>query len=200
MRLGDELEIGRLLSFGLVDLHPAAAAAVDLPQPGRPGASCSSAATVVDQVTQVRQAWVRAVAAQQSLQYAEQVSESAEASAELARRMQQVGNFSKLQRARQQVFYADATTQLASARHAATAAREELVRALGLDDAQAAQAEAARAPAGPAQGAARSQRRSAATASAAAPGRAAGPRCSSTSPASRRASTCCRPSSTWSSA
>ncbi|CAN7232794.1 TolC family protein [Variovorax sp. LjRoot178] len=137
MRLGDELEIGRLLSFGLVDL-------ILLPQ--RLSISRGQAAqaqvqlsgTVVDQVTQVRQAWVRAVAAQQSLQYAEQVKESAEASAELARRMQLVGNFSKLQRARQQVFYADATTQLASVQHAATAAREELVRALGLDDAQAA--------------------------------------------------------------
>jgi outer membrane protein TolC len=137
LRLGDELELGRLLSFGLVDL-------ILLPQ--RLSISRSQAAqaqvqlsgAVVDQVTQVRQAWVRAVAARQSLQYAEQVKESAEASAELARRMQLVGNFSKLQRARQQVFYADATTQLASARHADTAAREELVRALGLDDAQAA--------------------------------------------------------------
>jgi len=96
------------------------------------------ASTVVDQVTQVRQAWVRAVAAQQSLQYAVQVNEAAQDSAELARRMQQVGNFSKLQRARQQVFHADATTQLASAQHATTAAREDLVRMLGLDDAQAA--------------------------------------------------------------
>jgi len=137
MRLGDELELGRLLSFGLVDL---------ILLPKRLSMSRSQAAqvqvqlsgAVVDQVTQVRQAWVRAVAARQSLQYAEQVNESAEASAELARRMQRIGNFSKLQRARQQVFYADATTQLASARHAATAAREALVRALGLDDAQAA--------------------------------------------------------------
>ncbi|NDZ15577.1 transporter [Variovorax sp. WS11] len=136
LRLGDELEIGRLLSFGLVDL-------LLLPQRASVSRSQATLAqaqltgAVVDQVTQVRQAWVRAVAARQSLQYAELVKESAEASAELARRMQQVGNFSKLQRARQQVFYADATTQLASARHAATAAREELVRALGLDDAQA---------------------------------------------------------------
>ncbi len=137
LRLRDELELGRLLSFGLVDL-------ILLPQ--RLSISRSQVAqaqvqlsgAVVDQVTQVRQAWVRAVAARQSLQYAEQVRESAEASAELARRMQQVGNFSKLQRARQQVFYADATAQLASARHATTAAHEELVRALGLDDAQAA--------------------------------------------------------------
>jgi outer membrane protein TolC len=51
--------------------------------------------------------------------------------------MQQVGNFSKLQRARQHAFYADATAQLATSQHAATAAREELVRALGLADTQA---------------------------------------------------------------
>lgn len=137
MRVGSELEIGRLLSFGLVDL-------IVLPQRLSVSRSQSTQAkvqltgAVVDQVTQVRQAWVRAVATQQMLQYAEQVNRSANASAELARRMQQIGNFSKLQRARQQVFYADATTQLASAQHAATAAREELVRALGLDDAQAA--------------------------------------------------------------
>ena len=138
LRLGSELELGRLLSFGLVDL-------ILLPQRMAISRSQSDRArlqltgAVVEQVTGVRQAWVRAVAAQQSVRYAEQVSESAEASAELARRMQAVGNFSKLQRARQQVFYADATTQLALARHAATAMREELIRALGLDDAQAAQ-------------------------------------------------------------
>ena len=73
------------------------------------------------------------------MQYAEQVNTSAQAGAELARRMQRIGNFSKLQRARQQVFHADAATRLASARHATTAAREELVRALGLDDVQAIQ-------------------------------------------------------------
>ena len=51
--------------------------------------------------------------------------------------MQQVGNFSKLQAARQHVFYADATARLAAARQAAVAAREELVRQLGLTDEQA---------------------------------------------------------------
>ena len=50
--------------------------------------------------------------------------------------MQQVGNFNKLQRARQQVFYADATAQLAASQHAVTAAREELTRLLGLTDEQ----------------------------------------------------------------
>ena len=138
IRFGDELEIGRLLSFGLLDL---------LTLPRRMSIASGQVAqarvqltsSVIDQVTQVRQAWVRAVAAQQSLAYAGQVNTSAQASAELARRMQQVGNFNKLQRARQQVFYADATAQLASSQHAATAAREELTRLLGLTDEQAGQ-------------------------------------------------------------
>ena len=135
---GSELEIGRLLSFGLLDL---------LTLPRRMGiaqgqvaqARVQLSSSVIDQVTQVRQAWVRAVAAQQLLQYANQVNASAQASAELARRMQQVGNFSKLQRARQQAFYADSVAQLASSQHAATAAREELTRLLGLTDEQAGQ-------------------------------------------------------------
>jgi outer membrane protein TolC len=137
MRLGSELELGRLLSFGLIDL-------VLLPQRATQAAAQAQLARiqlgsdVVDQVTQVRQAWVRAVAAQQALQYAAQVQQSAEASAELARRMQRVGNFSRLQRARQQVFYADATSRLAIAQQGAVATREALVRALGLDNAQAA--------------------------------------------------------------
>ncbi|MDP9898307.1 TolC family protein [Variovorax ginsengisoli] len=138
LRLGSELELGRLLSFGLLDvlLLPQRAA---LGQRQAQQARLQLTGAVVDQVTRVRQDWVRAVAAQQSLSYAEQVQQSAEASAELALRMQRVGNFSRLQRARQQVFYADATTELAVARHAATATREALVRSLGLDDVQAAQ-------------------------------------------------------------
>ncbi len=134
----DELELGRILSFGLLDL---------LTLPRRQAIAQSQiaqvkvqlSAGVVEQVTQVRQAWVRAVASSQVLQYAQQINTTAEASAELAKRMQQVGNFNKLQRARQQVFYADSTAQLASAQHAALAAREELVRQLGLTDGQAAQ-------------------------------------------------------------
>ncbi|MBC7549141.1 MAG: TolC family protein, partial [Polaromonas sp.] len=132
----DELELGRILSFGLLDL---------LTLPRRQAIAQSRiaqsqiqlSASVVDLVTQVRQAWVRAVAAGQVLQYAEQINTAAEASAELARRMQQVGNFNKLQRARQQVFYADSTVRLAAAQHTAIATREELTRQLGLTDTQA---------------------------------------------------------------
>lgn len=138
MVAGDELEFGRLLSFGLLDL-------LTLPQRqgvarrGIERAQLQLTADVVDQVTQVRQAWVRAVAAQQTLGYAAQVFEAAQVSAELARRMQSVGNFSRLQRLRQQAFYADAATQLVGAQHQATASREALVRVLGLTDSQAAE-------------------------------------------------------------
>ena len=80
---------------------------------------------------------MRAVAAQQSLRYVEQVKAAADASAELARRMQAVGNFSKLQRAREQAFSAEAVVQLARAQQRTQNAREVLVRALGLDEARA---------------------------------------------------------------
>jgi outer membrane protein TolC len=132
-----ERDIGRSLSFSLLDL---------LALPARTRAAehrqrqlrLQSAAGVLAAATEARAAWVRAVAAQESLAYFEQVMRAAEASAELARRMQAVGNFSRLQRAREQAFYADAAAQFARAQANAAAAREALVRALGLDAAQAA--------------------------------------------------------------
>jgi len=136
LRIVNELDLGRLLSIGLLDL-------LTLPQRNAIAqrriaqSQLRLSLDVIDQVTQVRQAWVKAVAAQQSLSYARQVVDSAQAGAELARRMQAVGNFNKLTRARQQMFYADAATQLAGAQHMATSTREELTRLLGLTDAQA---------------------------------------------------------------
>ena len=79
-----------------------------------------------------RRAWVSAVGAQETARYMQQVMEAAEASAELARRMAAAGNFSKLDQAREQVFYAEATAQLARATQAALAEREQLTRLMGL--------------------------------------------------------------------
>jgi outer membrane protein TolC len=87
---------------------------------------------VLDHAGQTRKAWVEAVAAEQFVKYMGQVMQAAEASAELARRMQQVGNFSKLQRAREQAFYADAALNVARAEQQQRAARERLTRLLGL--------------------------------------------------------------------
>jgi len=133
--LGDEVEYERLLAFGLLDILTlplrSATAQRRIEQ-----SQARLAIDVVESVTRVRQAWVKAVAAQQSLTYAQQVTEVGEISAELARRMQLVGNFNRLQRARQQAFYADAATQWAMAQQTAMATREELVRVLGLTDDQ----------------------------------------------------------------
>jgi len=136
MTAGPELELARALSFGLLDL---------LTLPSRYGVAnrlieqsqLRLTSDVVDQVTLVRQAWVRAVVAQQSFKYAKQVYASAEAGAELAKRMQAAGNFNRITRAREQAFYADAATRLSTAQHQVTSSREELVRLLGLDEGQA---------------------------------------------------------------
>jgi outer membrane protein TolC len=79
-----------------------------------------------------RRAWVEAVASRQSLEYARQVDAAAEAGAELAGRMARTGNMSKLDLARQQLFYAEASAALARAGKQAVAAREALTRLLGL--------------------------------------------------------------------
>lgn len=79
-----------------------------------------------------RKAYYLALAAEETVRYSRQVNEVAQISADLARRMQQVGNFNPLQQAREQGFYADATLNLARAEQARVAARERLTRLLGL--------------------------------------------------------------------
>ncbi len=132
-----DLEINRVLSFSVLDLLllPSRMRLADYQQQA---ARVTLATNVVQAGNEARAAWVHAVAAQQSLAYFQQVKNAADASAELARRMQSAGNFSKLQRAREQAFAADAVAQLARAQHAARSTREALVRVLGLNDAQAA--------------------------------------------------------------
>ena len=133
--LADEVEYERLLAVGLLDVLTLPLRYVSA-QRRIEQSQVRLAMDVVDKVTKVRQSWVKAVAAQQQLHYARQVNEVGEISAELARRMQLVGNFNRLQRARQQAFYADAATQWAVAQQQAMATREELVRVLGLTDDQ----------------------------------------------------------------
>lgn len=133
---GPELELGRMLTFGLLDV-------LSLPwrqeaaQLTMQSAELHLAAEVLDQVHQVQLAWIDAVLARQRLDYAEQVYVNAEAGAILARRMEEAGNFSARERIRQQMFYSDAAVSRSLARQAAHAARERLVRRLGLTPQQA---------------------------------------------------------------
>ncbi len=132
---GSALEIERVLSIGLLDL-------IRLPRIARTANArletnqLAVTASTVELVTMVRQAWVNAVTTQELSRYSEQVLSSAEASATLAAGMLAIGNFNAVTRARQQSFYADAATNLTLARHNALAAREALVRLLGLDQQQ----------------------------------------------------------------
>jgi outer membrane protein TolC len=128
---GDEIEYERSVFFDILGLItiPLATRA----EGKRFEAAKSRAATEALRVAlETRKAWFAAVAAQESARYQEQVKDAAEASAELARRMAALGNFSKLDHAREQAFYAGATADLARSRHAALAARERLTRLMGL--------------------------------------------------------------------
>ncbi|MBL8517615.1 MAG: TolC family protein [Burkholderiales bacterium] len=135
---GIDLDIGRMIAVPLLDLL-FLPSRLEVAKARQDRAALQAASASLETATNARLAWVRAVAAQQSVLYFEQVKQAAESGAELARRMQSVGNFSKLQRAREQAFYADASAQLARAKQAALATREALVRTLGLNTEQAMQ-------------------------------------------------------------
>ena len=81
---------------------------------------------------ETRRTFYAAVAAQEGVRYMEQVRAAAEASAELARRMGAAGNFSKLDEAREQLFYAETTAHFARVRQSAVSERERLTRLMGL--------------------------------------------------------------------
>jgi outer membrane protein TolC len=134
---GAETEINRMLAFSLFDVV-AWPARRDAALTRQEAQRLRLAADVLRAASSAREAWVRAVAARQALDYALQVREAAHAGTELARRMEAAGNFSRWQRAKQQAFDADALAQATRAAREAMATREALVRALGLDADQAA--------------------------------------------------------------
>jgi outer membrane protein TolC len=127
---GDEIELERGLHLNIARL-------IALPLIGQMEARRFEhtkgmvAMAVLSLAADTRKAYYNAVAAEESLRYMRQVKAAADTSAELARRMEQVGNFNKLQRAREQVFQADAALNLARAEHTQRATRERLTRLLG---------------------------------------------------------------------
>ena len=132
---GSEVELERGLHFNLARL-------IAMPFIGQMEArrfeqtQSRVAMQVLSLAADTRKAWVNALAAEETVRYMRQVKEVADASSELARRMAQVGNFNKLQRAREQGFYADAALNLAQAERAQGATRERLTRLLGAWGAQ----------------------------------------------------------------
>ena len=131
LKRGDEIETERGVFFdvlGLLTIPLSTRASESRLQATQNRAAAEGLRVALD----ARKAWFQAVAAQEGAKYMAQVRESAEASAELARRMAEVGNFPKLTQAREQAFYAEATAQLARAQHNALASRERLARLMGL--------------------------------------------------------------------
>ena len=131
MTKGDEVELERGLHVNLARL-------IAMPLVQRVEARrleqvrTTVAMQVLSLAADTRKAWVQAVAAEESVRYSRQVMQAAEAGAELARRMAQVGNFNRLQQAREQGFYADAALNLARAEQQRRTARERLTRLMGL--------------------------------------------------------------------
>jgi outer membrane protein TolC len=131
LRRGDEVELERGLHFNIARL-------IAMPFIGQMEARRFEqtkglvAMSVLQLAADTRKAYYNAVAAVETLRYMRQVKEAAEASSELARRMEQVGNFNKLQRAREQMFEADAALNLARAEQAQRATRERLTRLMGV--------------------------------------------------------------------
>jgi len=81
---------------------------------------------------ETRRAYYRAVAARELVHFLTESQSAAETATQLAVRLGETGAMNKLDQAREQVFYADLTAQLATARQREASEREALIRALGL--------------------------------------------------------------------
>src|SRR5450631_2063539 len=79
-----------------------------------------------------RQSFFAAIAAGESVHYLEQVKSAADSAGELARRMVAAGNWNLLDQAREQSFSTDAAQRLTHAKLVHEAAREKLLRLMGL--------------------------------------------------------------------
>jgi outer membrane protein TolC len=128
---GGGVEIERSLTFSLVQ-------ALTLPLARRvedtrfEQVKLAVGAAIERHAVETRHAWIDAVAANQSLDYARRVNAAAEASADLMGRMARSGNTSQLDLARERAFHAEAGAALMRAGQQQVAARERLIRLLGL--------------------------------------------------------------------
>src|SRR5229473_1375814 len=83
---------------------------------------------------EVRRTYFRAVAANELVGLLTDTKSTAESTAQLALKLGQTGALNKLDQAREQVFYAETTADLATLRQDGASSRERLIRLLGLWD------------------------------------------------------------------
>ena len=131
LRRGDEIEIERAFLFDVLGLITMPLR-TELEQRRFELTKVQVTAEALRIAADTRRTYFGAVSARETVKYMKQVKDAAEASAELARRMAAAGNFSKLDQAREQVFYAEATAHLARIEQTAHAERERLTRLMGL--------------------------------------------------------------------
>jgi outer membrane protein TolC len=81
---------------------------------------------------EVRRAYFRSVAANELIALLTDAKSTAEATAQLATKLGETGSLNKLDQTREQVFYAETSADLATARQAASSARERLARLMGV--------------------------------------------------------------------
>ena len=81
---------------------------------------------------ETRRNYYRVVAAQELVGFLTQANAAAETAAKLAGKLGETGAMNKLDQARDQVFHAEVTAELATARQQAASEREQLIRSLGL--------------------------------------------------------------------
>ena len=81
---------------------------------------------------EVRRAYFRSVAASELVTLLSDAKSTAEATAQLATKLGETGSLNKLDQAREQVFYAETSADLATARQAASSTRERLARLMGV--------------------------------------------------------------------
>ncbi len=133
---GSDVLIDRSLTINLVNLLTAPLATrIESRRFAQTRLQVADAALKV--AADTRRAYYDALGAVQQRTYARQVSDAAEAGAELGVRMAKAGNWSALDMAREQSFHADAITRVGVADKDVLVTREKLVRLLGLNNADA---------------------------------------------------------------
>lgn len=95
-------------------------------------AQLRAADTTLRVATEARRAYYRAVSARVISGFLVQSQSSAQAATELSKELGEAGTMNRLDQARNQVFFAELTAQLAQARQLASTERERLTRAMGV--------------------------------------------------------------------
>lgn len=105
---------------------------VEIADTGFRKAQLGAALNTLQLAADTRRAWINAVAASENVGQLAQAQAAADAASELAKKLGESGSLNKEGQAREQVFYAELTGQIAKARLEARLAKEELTRLMGL--------------------------------------------------------------------